>query len=71
MDFLSDMSDIVQFDVNTSPLIVYDVKNNNHLKRQTFFIEPAAIPNNLTLPSNQQLNVSTFKSNVKLSQNFD
>jgi hypothetical protein len=70
-DFVSDMPDIAQFDVNSFPLIVYGVKNNNQTKRQMLLIESQNINDNLSLKSNKKLKVCTFKINKKSSKSFD
>lgn len=52
------MSDIAQFDLNSSPLIIYGVKAHNQI--------PTIINR-----SNKKVKVSNFKNNEKSSQNFD
>jgi len=61
------MPDVAQFDVNSSPLIVYAVKTNNQRKRQILSI---VTNDNLSLQSNKKLIVCSFKNNQKLSKNF-
>jgi hypothetical protein len=62
------MPDVAQFDVDSSPLIVYAVKTNNPKKRQILSI---VTDDNLSLQSNKKLKVSSFKNNQTLSKNFD
>lgn len=44
VDFLYDMPDVAQFDVNSSPLIVYGIKTNNQIKRHQ--LKVSAFKNN-------------------------
>jgi len=44
LDFLYDMPDVAQFDVNSSPLIVYGIKTNNQIKRHQ--LKVSAFKNN-------------------------
>jgi len=64
------MPDVAQFDVNSSPLIIYGVKTDNQRKRQILLIESSTITNHLSLQSNIEVKVSAFRNNEKLSENF-